>query len=113
MLADVATHVHEWWGPVLAFVAGVVSFASPCVLPLVPGYLAFVSGSAGAEPDRARRGVGSGAHDRSDDDAESLGGGSRGSGAGGGDPTARGGAVAVKEGRQAGGRGSVLPIVLF
>ncbi len=28
--------------------AGVVSFASPCVLPLVPGYLAFTSGLSGA-----------------------------------------------------------------
>lgn len=28
--------------------AGVVSFASPCVLPLVPGYLAFASGLSGA-----------------------------------------------------------------
>jgi cytochrome c-type biogenesis protein len=27
-----------------AFAAGFVSFASPCVLPLVPGYLSFVSG---------------------------------------------------------------------
>lgn len=27
-----------------AFVAGVLSFISPCVLPLVPGYLSFVSG---------------------------------------------------------------------
>jgi cytochrome c-type biogenesis protein len=34
-----------WWAPALAFAAGVVSFASPCVLPLVPGYLSFVSGS--------------------------------------------------------------------
>lgn len=33
-------------------VAGAVSFASPCVLPLVPGYLAFVSGLSGAELDR-------------------------------------------------------------
>jgi len=31
--------------------AGVVSFASPCVLPLVPGYLAFVSGLSGAQID--------------------------------------------------------------
>ncbi|MDO8106493.1 cytochrome c biogenesis protein CcdA [Isoptericola sp. b441] len=31
----------------LAVIAGVVSFASPCVLPLVPGYLGFVSGMAG------------------------------------------------------------------
>ncbi len=28
----------------LAFVAGVVSFLSPCILPVVPSYLAFVSG---------------------------------------------------------------------
>lgn len=29
---------------VAAFVAGLLSFISPCVLPLVPGYLSFVSG---------------------------------------------------------------------
>lgn len=29
---------------IMAFVAGIVSFLSPCVLPLVPGYLSFVSG---------------------------------------------------------------------
>lgn len=28
----------------LAFLAGLVSFASPCILPLVPSYIAFVSG---------------------------------------------------------------------
>ena len=27
-----------------AFVAGLVSFISPCVLPIVPGYLSFISG---------------------------------------------------------------------
>jgi len=40
-----------------AIVAGVVSFLSPCVLPLVPGYLAFVSGTgapAASEPARLR-----------------------------------------------------------
>lgn len=30
----------------VALLAGLVSFASPCVLPLVPGYLAYVSGMA-------------------------------------------------------------------
>jgi cytochrome c-type biogenesis protein len=30
-----------------AFVAGLLSFLSPCVLPLVPGYIAMLSGSAG------------------------------------------------------------------
>ncbi len=34
-----------WWGPALAFAAGVVSAASPCVLPLLPGYLSFISGT--------------------------------------------------------------------
>src|SRR3546814_18443845 len=29
-----------------AFVAGIASFLSPCVLPLVPGYLSFVAGGA-------------------------------------------------------------------
>ena len=29
---------------VAAFLAGVLSFVSPCVLPLIPGYLSFVSG---------------------------------------------------------------------
>ena len=30
----------------IAVVAGLISFASPCVLPLVPGYLAYASGGA-------------------------------------------------------------------
>ena len=33
----------------LAFAAGVVSFLSPCVLPLVPGYLSYMSGVSGIE----------------------------------------------------------------
>ena len=28
----------------MAFIAGIISFLSPCVLPLVPGYISFVSG---------------------------------------------------------------------
>lgn len=35
----------------LAIVAGLVSFLSPCCLPLVPGYLAYVTGAAGADAD--------------------------------------------------------------
>jgi cytochrome c-type biogenesis protein len=38
----------------LAFAAGIVSFVSPCCLPLVPGYLATVSG---VEPGDLGRGV--------------------------------------------------------
>lgn len=41
----------------LALLAGLVSFASPCVLPLVPGYLAYVGGTAeGRTSARASRG---------------------------------------------------------
>lgn len=29
---------------ITAFVAGIISFVSPCVLPIVPGYLSFISG---------------------------------------------------------------------
>ncbi|QNE36061.1 cytochrome c biogenesis CcdA family protein [Leifsonia shinshuensis] len=40
----------------IALLAGLVSFASPCVLPLVPGYLAYVGGISdpGAKRDRGR-----------------------------------------------------------
>ena len=41
----------------IALLAGFVSFASPCVLPLVPGYLGFVSGLSAATvggPGRSR-----------------------------------------------------------
>ena len=45
MDADPATGV----GVPLAFAAGLVSFLSPCVLPLVPGYLSAVSGVSPSE----------------------------------------------------------------
>ena len=32
--------------PIAAFVAGIISFLSPCVLPLVPGYVSLVSGAS-------------------------------------------------------------------
>jgi len=38
----------------LALLAGLVSFLSPCVLPLVPGYLGFVSGSVGSDAKKSR-----------------------------------------------------------
>ena len=33
----------------VAFVAGIVSFLSPCVLPLLPGYVSYVTGLSGAD----------------------------------------------------------------
>jgi len=41
--------------PIAAF-AGLVSFLSPCVLPLVPGYLSYVTGVAGVDLAEERRG---------------------------------------------------------
>jgi cytochrome c-type biogenesis protein len=38
----------------IAFVAGLVSFLSPCVLPLVPGYLSYMSGLGAAEATTRR-----------------------------------------------------------
>jgi cytochrome c-type biogenesis protein len=52
---DFGQALQAWWAPVLAFAAGVVSFASPCVLPLVPGYLSFVSGGHGTEAEERPR----------------------------------------------------------
>jgi cytochrome c-type biogenesis protein len=40
----------------VAVAAGFVSFVSPCVLPLLPGYLAFLSGAAGSLEGRSGRG---------------------------------------------------------
>jgi cytochrome c-type biogenesis protein len=44
----------------VAALAGLVSFLSPCVLPLVPGYLSYVTGLAGADlaPGEAAAGEG-------------------------------------------------------
>ena len=41
----------------LAFAAGLVSFLSPCVLPLVPGYLSYITGVAGARATAQRTSV--------------------------------------------------------
>jgi cytochrome c-type biogenesis protein len=40
----------------IAVLAGFVSFASPCVLPLVPGYLGYVTGLTGVDLEEQRRG---------------------------------------------------------
>lgn len=47
----------------VAVAAGLVSFLSPCVLPLVPGYLSYVTGLSGADlatPHRGRMLLGTG-----------------------------------------------------
>ncbi|GFH36265.1 cytochrome c biogenesis CcdA family protein [Streptomyces pacificus] len=40
----------------VAVLAGLVSFFSPCVLPLVPGYLSYVTGVTGTDLAEARKG---------------------------------------------------------
>ena len=40
----------------IALVAGLVSFFSPCVVPLLPGYLSYATGLSGADLADARRG---------------------------------------------------------
>ncbi|MDZ8200161.1 cytochrome c biogenesis CcdA family protein [Microbacterium sp. SSW1-59] len=39
-----------WLAVPVALLAGLVSFLSPCVLPLVPGYLGFIGGAAAPRP---------------------------------------------------------------
>jgi cytochrome c-type biogenesis protein len=57
-LADAGTVAQS--GPLLAaiaiaVVAGLASFLSPCILPLVPGYLSYITGLAGADLDSGHR----------------------------------------------------------
>jgi cytochrome c-type biogenesis protein len=40
----------------VALLAGLVSFFSPCVIPLLPGYLSYATGLSGADLENARRG---------------------------------------------------------
>ena len=59
MTADAGTTIASGALPlalVLALVAGFVSFASPCVLPLVPGYLGYVTGLSDVALEKRGRG---------------------------------------------------------
>src|SRR5215213_3600677 len=40
----------------VALVAGLVSFFSPCVVPLLPGYLSYATGLSGVDLEQAKRG---------------------------------------------------------
>ena len=39
----------------IAFVAGLISFLSPCVLPLIPGYISYISGTSLNEINNKKR----------------------------------------------------------
>jgi cytochrome c-type biogenesis protein len=49
MIADVVTQGTLAFALPLAFAAGLLAFLSPCVLPLAPGYLSYITGLTGAE----------------------------------------------------------------
>lgn len=55
--ADIATDGSLWLAIAVSALVGFISFLSPCVLPLIPGYLSYVTGLAGSdtitEPDVA------------------------------------------------------------
>jgi len=53
IVAELSTDPTAGVGIFAALAAGIVSFLSPCVLPLVPGYLSAVSGVSAAELDNA------------------------------------------------------------
>ncbi len=40
-----------------AFLAGIVSFLAPCVLPIIPGFLAYLAGSSSADSKTKRRDI--------------------------------------------------------
>lgn len=42
-------------GLAVAFAGGVVSFLSPCILPIIPGFLAYLAGSMTDKPDKKAR----------------------------------------------------------
>ena len=54
--AEIALDGSMWLAMPVAALAGLVSFLSPCVLPLAPGYLGYVSGLSGTSVQDAKRG---------------------------------------------------------
>lgn len=55
--ADLAVDGPLLIGLLVAALAGLVSFASPCVIPLVPGYISYLTGVVGGEMTMDERGV--------------------------------------------------------
>ena len=55
-ICEMVVNANVLVGMAVAFAAGIVSFASPCVVPLVPGYLSYMTGLSGAELSGGGRG---------------------------------------------------------
>ena len=49
VICELVVNANVLMAAAVAFAAGVVSFASPCVVPLVPGYLSYMTGLSGEE----------------------------------------------------------------
>ena len=53
MIADLVIDANLLIAGSIAFAAGIVSFASPCIVPLIPGYLSYLTGLSGADRSTA------------------------------------------------------------
>ena len=94
-------------GPLLlaipvAAAAGAVTFLSPCCLPLVPGYLAYITGMSGADATAAPEAAAAGATAAADGGTASAAGGAAVTGAGGLTTQARAKAATVPPARSTG-----------
>ena len=56
--AGIVTDGSLWLAFLVAALVGLTSFASPCCLPLVPGYLGYIAGLAGSDDDLQPRSAG-------------------------------------------------------
>ena len=55
LMGEIVVDGALWLAVPIALAAGLLSFLSPCVLPLVPGYLGYVSGVAGGRREASQR----------------------------------------------------------
>jgi cytochrome c-type biogenesis protein len=97
----------------VALAAGAVTFLSPCCLPLVPGYLSYVTGMSGADADQARDGVPAGGAAGAAADGASAEGLAMGGSAGGSVATATRVAAAGAPGRSRVMAGAMLFVLGF
>lgn len=70
--ADTATSGPLILGLLAAALAGLVSFASPCVIPLVPGYISYLTGISGAASADGAGIAGAGAYGSGAGDQETV-----------------------------------------
>ncbi|HPO51750.1 MAG TPA: cytochrome c biogenesis CcdA family protein [bacterium] len=52
LIGNINVSWYAWVG--VSFLAGIISFFSPCVLPLIPAYFSFILGSSVYEPEKSK-----------------------------------------------------------